>query len=294
MPHLCPVSSRSGPPQSFIYAYFDSSTCCPTLAGNRFFLRFLPSSPLPSFFFSFFIPRHHPPSTPSCTVPAGPFSLSFSTSSLNNCEPAACYFFFFLLRHTRQKAVKTTLCVATPDPFPVLLFLKGTPRVLSFWHMMNRPRTSPPPPSPLFLIPLSACLYPHPAPLWCTLCVSAFTVFTSIIQHLSTRSLSPSLFLPFPPFSSLFPTPRSSCLLPPSLPPCLSLILNKKSLLIARNLWDSAPHRLTFNFFSIYFYICVSTRFSSLRVLSLGINFVSASVFIITSLQIYASLYRCL
>lgn len=60
-------------------------------------------------------------------------SLSFSTSSLNNCEPAACYFFFFLLRHTRQKAVKTTLCVATPDPFPVLLFLEGTPRALSFW-----------------------------------------------------------------------------------------------------------------------------------------------------------------
>lgn len=43
----------------------------------------------------------------------------------------------------------------------------------------------------------------------------------------------------------------------------LSLTLNKKSLLIARNLWDSAPHRLaSSSFFSIYFYTYICPLFS--------------------------------
>lgn len=111
---------------------------------------------------------------------------------------------------------------------------------------MNRPRTSPPPPRALLL----AC--PHPAPLWCTLCVSAFTVFTSTIQHLSTRF-------------SCSPSPSRSSRLPLSLfsTSSLSLTLNKKSLLIARNLWDSAPHRLLRQvLFSIYFYTYICTLFS--------------------------------
>lgn len=62
-----PVPSRSAPPQSFIYAYFDPSTCRPALVGNRFFLCPLPSLSIPS---------------PSLLRP---LSLSFSTSSLNNC-----------------------------------------------------------------------------------------------------------------------------------------------------------------------------------------------------------------
>lgn len=128
-------------------------------------------------------------------------------------------------------------------------------------HTMNRPRTSPPPPH-LFLSPfLPACLpaCPHPAPLWCTLCVSAFTVFTSIIQHLSTRFSLPVSFQSPASLSSTLP---------------LSLTLNKKSLLIARNLRHSVPHRLTSSFFffsylflSLYLYIlsCVCTVFNKLR-----------------------------
>lgn len=80
------------------------------------------------------------------------------------------------------------------------------------------------PSSPLLSSPFSflpACR--HPAPLWCTLCVSVFMVFTSTIQHLSTC------------FSLVsFQSPASLSFTLP-----LSLALNKKSLLIARNLWDS-------------------------------------------------------
>lgn len=74
-------------------------------------------------------------------------------------------------------------------------------------HTMNRPRTSPPLPHP-FLSPfLPACLpaCPHPAPLWCTLCVSAFTVFTSIIQYLSTRFSLPVSFQSPASLSSTLP-----------------------------------------------------------------------------------------
>lgn len=48
-----PVSSRSAPPQSFIYAYFDPSTCRPTLVGNRFFLCPLPAHLLFLFLYPF-------------------------------------------------------------------------------------------------------------------------------------------------------------------------------------------------------------------------------------------------
>lgn len=64
-----PASSRSAPLRSFIYAYFDPSTCRlrGSLVGNHFFLRPLPCSP--SFFFSFFIPSWHHPSR---LVPTSP------------------------------------------------------------------------------------------------------------------------------------------------------------------------------------------------------------------------------
>lgn len=77
------VSSRSASLRSFIYAYFDPSTCHPTLVRARSFL------PLPLSFshvhFSRFIS-----SPPSCFTKL--FSLSSFTSSLNNCEPAVLLF----------------------------------------------------------------------------------------------------------------------------------------------------------------------------------------------------------
>lgn len=81
-----PISSRSAPPQSFIYAYFDPSTCRPTLVGNRFFL-----CPLPAHLLFLFIPSRCIVSSPRPRC-AGLLSLSFSTSSLNNCEPVALLF----------------------------------------------------------------------------------------------------------------------------------------------------------------------------------------------------------
>lgn len=134
-----------------------------------------------------------------------------------------------------------------PRPFSGSPFPGGytTRAILLARHTMNRPRTSPPPPRALLL----AC--PHPAPLWCTLCVSAFTVFTSTIQHLSTRfSCSPSPSLSFQSPASLFSTSS------------LSLTLNKKSLLIARNLWDSAPHRLASSSFFLFIFTLIFVRFS--------------------------------
>jgi len=91
--------------------------------------------------------------------------------------------------------------VPIPDPFPVLLFQEGTSRALArslaypsgFSDTMNRPRYITPYP------PLC------PAPLSRTLCVSAFTVFTSTIQHLSTRSLPPLLRVACLPFSLSLP-----------------------------------------------------------------------------------------
>lgn len=110
---------------------------------------------------------------------------------------------------------------------------------------MNRPRYITP-----YSPRCSSRLSAHPAPLSRTLCVSAFTVFTSTIQHLSTRSLPPLLC----------PLLHSS-----RLPPSLSLILNKKSfLLIARNLRDStrscvcysrAEHVRALRFYFVFFYL---------------------------------------
>lgn len=142
-------------------------------------------------------------------------------------------------------------------------------------------------PSSLPPLPDSPFCLPIPAPrsaLVHPLCLGVHGIY----KHHSASVDSLPLCLPLPPSPPsphLVPVASLSSTLP------LSLILNKKSLLIARNLWDSAPRRLTSNFFFyLFLHLCFYT-FTSCSFL--GINSVSASVFI-TSLQNYASLYRCL
>lgn len=112
---------------------------------------------------------------------------------------------------------------------------------------MNRPRTSPP------LLPVPFCL-PARTPL---------RFGAPFVSRRSRYLQAPfsicRLASPAPP------SPSRSSRLPLSLfsTSSLSLTLNKKSLLIARNLWDSAsPSTCVKFFFSIYFYTYICPLFS--------------------------------
>lgn len=105
----------------FIYAYFDPSTCRPTLVENCFFLFCLPRYPSASLVVSL--------SLFSSCCPIGQavslsLSLSFFASPLNNCEPAALLFLPSCCATLDKRLLKQPF-MPIPDPFPVLLFLEG-------------------------------------------------------------------------------------------------------------------------------------------------------------------------
>lgn len=112
----------------------------------------------------------------------------------------------------------------------------------------------------------SACLPAPRSALVHPLCLGVHGIYKHHSASVDSLLLLP-LSVSFQSPASLFSTSS------------LSLTLNKKSLLIARNLWDSAPHRLLRQvLFSIYFYTyicplfwytCVYTAFSQFCVLFL-------------------------
>lgn len=129
---------------------------------------------------------------------------------------------------------------------------------------MNLPRTSAPS-SPPFPVPFLPVLPAPRSALVHPLCLGVHGIY----KHHSASV--DSLFLP--PVSFQSPASLSS-----TLP--LSLTLNKKSLLIARNLWDTAPHRLTSSFFLylflylifVHFFVPAFVPFPPVRVLFLKLR----------------------